>query len=154
IARSSWACASASLFCSPQVMVPRHTVETSSSVPGSVRYFIVSPVACLSLGAGWKDSRSRRATRRRPGRRVRAGPGEGGSGRGRIRGVEGGVPVGTGLPVGDDAGEVEALPVHQVRGNDAPESREGVLDPAGKPLLPFAQHLLGGLSLQVGLGAA
>ena len=37
---SSCACASASLFCWPQVMLPRQTSETSSWVPGKVRYFI------------------------------------------------------------------------------------------------------------------
>ena len=42
-ARSSCACASASLFCSPKVIVPRQASETSRSVPGSVRRFIVSP---------------------------------------------------------------------------------------------------------------
>src|SRR6185436_1337271 len=39
-ARSSCACASASLFCSPQVIVPRHASETSRDVPGSVLRFM------------------------------------------------------------------------------------------------------------------
>src|SRR5690606_17697271 len=155
MARSSCAWASASVFCSPQVMVPRHTVDTSRSVPGSVRYFIVSPVASLSLGAGWKDSRSPPAARAGPSRagatRDRAARG---SGRRRVGGIEGGVAVGTGVPVGDDAREVEQLPVHQVGRNDARQRREGVLDPTREALLPFPQHFLGRLPLQVGLRAA
>ena len=39
-ARSSCACASASLFCSPHVIVPRQTSETTRSVPGKVVRFI------------------------------------------------------------------------------------------------------------------
>ena len=39
-AKSSCACASSSLFCSPHVIVPRQISETLRSVPGNVRYFI------------------------------------------------------------------------------------------------------------------
>src|SRR5579859_2606484 len=43
IAWSSCSCASASVFCSPQVMVPRQTRETFKSVPGRFLYCMRTP---------------------------------------------------------------------------------------------------------------
>ena len=55
-AQSSCACASASLFCSPQVIVPRHTSETSRSVPGNVRTFHRIPIVRSYPAPTWRHA--------------------------------------------------------------------------------------------------